>query len=165
LTINTGAGADDVFVGSSPGYGFVPVQGNLTIQTYSSLNEVSSDSVTLNFVTALSTTVRLGGGDDAFHSYAASGVVDAGAGNDKAYVSWGTLQMQMGEGDDTLDIDSLTASSSQQFAGGGGSDRITYKNVLGNASQMQLSEWEYVNGWRVWPVFEYALVDAALARY
>jgi hypothetical protein len=30
---------------------------------------------------------------------------------------------------------------------------------------MQLSEWEYVNGWRVWPVFEYAIVDAALASY
>jgi hypothetical protein len=155
LTINTGSGADSVSLGISPNFGYFTVLGNLDIQTYSSLSENDADSVSLSysFLLGAATHVRLGGGNDTYNSFAADAVVDAGAGNDQATISWGTQQIDMGDGDDTLQINALTVGPNQQFRGGNGVDHISYQGILGNRSLIQFSQWEYINGRRLPLVF------------
>jgi hypothetical protein len=161
LTINTGAGADEVDVET---LGTV-VQGSIDIQTYTALSETDADLVHLEDVTMTDDLrVRLGDGADNLLLNIVSAYddidINAGAGNDTAKLEYvnalDDLMARMGDGSDRLEI---YHSSAVDFIadGEGGSDSIwTREGLFGfprntnSFNTSTLTNWEWVNGVRSW---------------
>ena len=163
LVLHTGAGADVVTYDATGYYDFngvyrIPdVEGNLEIQTYSSITEADADQVRIPLSQVLEDVrVRMGAGDDYFELLGGNVGDDldfmADAGNDTAYIQgyiYDDLMARMGEGNDNLTLGNVWADA-MVLMGENGSDHLRKTGVVNQYNSLVQNGWEYLNGRPIW---------------
>jgi hypothetical protein len=143
LSIDTGAGSDQVDLQTTSGKPQSLVNGILDLETYDHLAELSSNSVNINGIkTNGNLQVRMGDGGDTLliNDTVSLAKMDlkTGGGVDTATLRYITtsqgLFALMGAGDDHLSLDTLMGKAT--LDGGLGYDELTLRNVpIANVSQ------------------------------
>jgi hypothetical protein len=148
LRIDTGAGADQMSVGSTLVKGMFYIVAGASTQ-------IDRDVVSVHDTTVwYELTMATGGGDDSFflegvHVGGGNGIViDTGAGDDEGSLEYVTaqsnLQIGMGSGSDHLELDHVDAYY-LKLGGGDGEDALWKTSVTAKYSISQ-SGWEWING-------------------
>jgi uncharacterized delta-60 repeat protein len=92
---------------------------------------VGSTTRTFNASQISGLSVDLAAGDDSLSlTTGKPGVVFTGLGDDRVYFDQGNLDLDLGDGNDSLEMAQLTADGPVTASGGVGDDRITYASAL-----------------------------------